>query len=86
MSTISMKTHKIVKVEWIDSAAYTGWTKHEKAREYFPEDCISCGILVKTRKGSIGVTHSIGPRDVDSVMVIPRKVVKKIEVIGKVRI
>jgi hypothetical protein len=81
-----MKTHKIVKVEWEDSASYSGWTKREKTEEFDPYACISCGILVRTNKGSIGVTHSISKQDVDNVMVIPKKAVKKVEVIGKIKI
>ena len=81
-----MKKHKIVKVEWEDSASYSGWTKREKTEEFDPYLCISCGILVRTKRGSIGVTHSISKQDVDNVMVIPRKTIKKIETIGDIRI
>ena len=81
-----MKTHKIVKVDWLDTASYNGWTKREKVKEFDLYEAISCGILVKTAKGTIGVTHSISKQDVDNVMVIPKKVVKKIEVLGRIKI
>lgn len=83
-----MKNHKIVKVEWEDSCNYSGWRKSPASKSYEPSSCMSCGILVKTKKGSIGVTHSVGDKDNDEVadtMVISRKAIKKIEVIGKFR-
>jgi len=81
-----MKTHKIVKVDWLDCASYNGWTRREKVSELDLYEAISCGILVKSNKASIGVTHSISKQDVDNVIVIPKKVIKKIEVIGQIKI
>ena len=81
-----MKTHKIVKVEWIDSSNYRGWRDIEKAKENEPSSCTSCGILVKVKKGSIGVTHSMN--DVDDIadtMVIPKKAIQKMEVVSTFR-
>jgi len=55
----------------------------DKIKEYEPSKCISCGILVKVKKGSIGVTHSISDaEEVAEIMIIPRKAIQKIEVIS----
>jgi len=81
-----MKTHKIVKVDWEDSCNYRGWRDREEAKEFTPSSCTSCGILIKTKKGSIGVTHSINDQaDPADTMIIPRKVIKKIEVLSTFR-
>ena len=81
-----MKTHKVVRVDWLDTASYNGWTKRDKVKEFDLYEAISCGILVKSDKESIGVTHSISKQDVDNVIVIPKKVIRKIEVLGQIKI
>ena len=81
-----MKTHKIVKVDWVDSCNYRGWRDIDRAKESEPASCISCGILVKVKRGSIGVTHSMNDEDgIADTMVIPRKVIQKIEVVATFR-
>ena len=81
-----MKTHKIVKVEWLDSCNYRGWRDIKGAKEFEPSVCMSCGILVKAKKGCIGVTHSINDTDdIADTMVIPRKVIQKMEVVSTFR-
>jgi len=82
-----MKTHKIVKIKWIDSAGYRGWRDMDKVKECEPSTCYSCGILVKTKKGSIGVTHSIAPleNDASDFQVIPKRAIKEIEVLSTFR-
>lgn len=78
-----MKTHKIVKVEWNDSCNYRGWRDMNTTKEFRPSTCMSCGILVKTKRGCIGVTHSIdSENEVADTMVIPRKVIQKMEVVS----
>jgi len=78
-----MKTHKILRVDWVDSANYSGWKHRSQTKEFEPSSCITCGILTKVEKGSIGLTQSISDCDMCAeVMVIPRKVIKNIEVLS----
>ena len=82
-----MKVYKIVKVEWDDSCAYRGWRDAKDREDNKPVGCMSCGILVKTKKGSIGVAHSVAPdEDIGDTIVIPRSVIKKMEVLSKFRL
>jgi len=82
-----MKTYKIVKVDWVDSANWYGWRDNKYRETNSPSKCMSCGILIKTKKGSIGVTHSIESEgDTADTMVIPRCAIRKIEVLSKVKI
>lgn len=79
---VRMRTHKVVKVEWDDSMSYGGWRGRDDKLK--GANCMSCGILVKVKKGYIGITHSMGDTcndEIGDVMVIPRHAIKKIEVI-----
>ena len=76
-----MKTHKIVKVEWNDSCNYRGWNKFSTAEEFDPMPCVSSGILVKVKRGNIGITHSTSNHDVAETIVISRKSIRSIKVI-----
>ena len=82
-----MRTHKIVKVEWEDSTNSPGWRDYNKRKDTEPSTCYSAGILVRTKRGSIGVAHSICPesKDIADTIIIPRKVIKKIEVLSTFR-
>ena len=78
-----IKTHKIVKVEWTDPANYSGWSKVTEAEDWDSMPCISSGILVKVKKGHIGITHSMDTQGkVAETMVIPRSAIRKIETIA----
>ena len=79
-----MRTYKIVKVEWVDSTASPRWRDIRAREKDAPATCYSAGILVKTKRGSMGVAHSICPEEADAAdtIIIPRKVVKKIEVLS----
>ena len=78
-----MRTHKIIKVEWIDTCAQRGWLKREKMQEHGELKCVSCGIQVKTKGKTIGVTASLSESDdVDDTIIIPRKVISSIETLG----
>ena len=81
-----MKTYKVVKVEWEDSSTHVGWRRHSETRELDPMKCTSCGLLVKTQKGSIGISTTVAEnQDKIDTVVIPRKCVKSIEQIAKIR-
>ena len=78
-----MKTHKIVKVEWNDSANHRGWNSLDRAKKFDLILCVSSGILVKVKKGSIGVTHTLDSEDdVAETIVISRKSIRKMEVLA----
>jgi hypothetical protein len=78
-----MKTHKIVRVDWIDPANYGGWKHRSQTREFEPSECISIGILTKVKRGNIGLMQSIDDTEkCAETMVIPRKAIKRIEVLS----
>lgn len=81
-----MKTRKIVKVEWSDIAAYHGWKDKGETNKYEPLDCVSCGILVKVKRGNIGLVQSLSETEqTGEAIVIPRKVIKKMETVATFR-
>ena len=80
-----MRTHKIVKVDWEDSASYSGWRDRSDGKRFEVAKCTSCGILVKARRGSIGVTHSIEEGQINGTIVISRKAITKMEVVHTFR-
>jgi len=81
-----MKTHKVVKVDWIDSTNYRGWRDADNFKDAEPSHCTSCGILVKVKRGNIGVSHSTSDSaDIADTIVISRKAIKKIEVLTTFR-
>jgi len=81
-----MRTYKIVKVDWVDCVTTQEWRDRQLLRGRGADDCVSCGILVKTQKGTMGLTHSIGGNDVNSTIIIPRKTIKKIETIATFKV
>jgi len=81
-----VRTYKIVKIDWDDSAMHGGWRPESHAREYSPGKCVSGGILVRTKPGSVGVTHSIGESAVCDTIVIPRKAIRSIEVLSTFKV
>ena len=79
-----MKTYKIVRVDWIDSMSHSGWYDGKQRENDGCASCISYGIHVKTKRGTYGVTHSVADDgELSSTIVIPRKAIKKIEIISK---
>lgn len=73
-----------MKVEWEDSTSYRGW--RDDAKELGPAKCMSCGVLVRVKKGCIGVTHSItDTEEFGGIMIIPRKAIRKMEIISTFR-
>ena len=75
-----MKTYKVIKVDWVDSCTASGWRDRGNLITRHPSHCVSCGIQVRTEKGSIGVTHSISDfDDATDTIIIPRKAIQKIE-------
>jgi len=77
-----MKTYKIVKVEWEDSVNCRGWRDLGQFRTIGCGPCVSSGILVRTQKGTVGVSHTVGENEIADTMIISRKAIKKIEVLG----
>lgn len=81
-----MKTRKIVKVEWDDTASHRGWHDINKAKDFDPLPCVSCGILVKVKKGNIGIAQSLAEcEDIGETLVISRKSIQKITVLDTFR-
>lgn len=82
-----MKTHKIVKVEWDDTASHRGWHDIDKAKEFDPLPCVSSGILVKAKKGNIAITQSLAKNDdIAETIVISKKSIRSVEIIGTFRL
>ena len=82
-----MRTYKIARVTWNDISSHRGWTDIENTKDYSPLSCVSVGALVKVKRGNIGLVQSIAKnRDVAETIVIPKKVVVDIEVLGKFKI
>jgi len=81
-----MRTYKIVKVDWVDSCNWRGWRDKKEAIGFTPSTCVSGGILTKTKRGSIGVAHSISEESIGDTVVIPRKCIKGIEILTTFRI
>ena len=68
------------------SDLYDGWSKAEKVREFDATPCVSSGILVKVKRGHVGITHSIDDQGkCAETMVIPRKAITKMEIISTFR-
>ena len=75
-----MRTYKVIRIEWLDSTSHTGWSDREHLKTHHPCMCVSCGVQVKTERGSVGVTHSICEnKDVCDTIIIPRKAIQKME-------
>ena len=76
-----MKTYKVLRVDWIDSTSHSGWNDREHLETHHCNSCISCGIQVKTEKGTLGIAHSacVENSDICDTIIIPRKAIRKIE-------
>ena len=81
-----MQTHRIAKVEWLDIASYYGWKDKDETNDYESVSCVSCGILTKVKRGHLGLAQTVSETEKRAEMlVIPRKVVTRIEIISRFR-
>jgi len=81
-----MKTYKIVKVEWDDISAYTAWRNIGEVKDCTPLRCVTVGTRVKAKRGNLAVFQTISENmNVADAMIIPKKNVRKVEVIGTYR-
>jgi hypothetical protein len=71
-----MRKHKILEVDWIDSAGYPNWTSTEGT--FLCAKCKTIGYLIQENEESISLAQSkddgIG---VDHIYTIPKSVIKK---------
>ena len=75
--------HKIVLVEWEDSASWKGWRERNNCKELLPAICFSAGFLVKSNKKCVGISNSLGECTIGDTIVIPRSCIKKIKTLGR---
>ena len=71
---------KLVKVDWMDSAACDGWVGVTYAEEFNPSKCVTVGWVVNKTREYITVTSSRSDTvNYSQLMTIPRKCVISIK-------
>ncbi len=71
---------KIVLVEWLDPATYTGWTSAKKARTKKPGRVLSAGLLIGEDKENLllALDSLDGGKEFNGVGVIPKSAVLRV--------
>jgi hypothetical protein len=80
-----MKSPKMVLVEWVDAChAPSGWQFGEKPQVDF-DPVYTTGFLLENRKQGIIIAQTWFPGDSANVIAIPRKMIKKLTVLGRIK-
>ncbi len=83
------KCDSIVEVEWLDSMAFDGWGVRQERVESMdkPDELLhkTSGYLLKSCKEYVAVCHSYRVKgvNIDGVIQIPRRAIRKLSIIRK---
>jgi len=80
-----MKSPELVLIEWVDAChAPSGWQFGEKLQVDF-NPVYTTGFLLEKRKQGVIVAQTWFPGDYANVIAIPKKMIRKLTVLGRVK-
>jgi len=82
---IKMTTRRVIVVEWIDICTLSAW---QSAGEVFyqPAKCVSVGVeMLSSREGIVIAQSLTANGDAADCTSIPRKVIQRVKVVGRVK-
>ncbi len=71
---------KKVYVEWVDAVTEDAWTEIETLKDYKCHEVTTVAILLSEDEERLLVAHSVSRGSSCGALVIPRKLIKKLEI------